>query len=306
MKGNWFGRRWPAACVALLFSVMTVSCTVRPHANANAGDGSKVIVAAAPAKEAKADKGNGQKSSEPKRTKVVKNDKKKEPVKTAVQTQAARPNQVVIQPKSEPVRTLVPRMVYRFGFGDVIDIRFLASPEYNETVTVRPDGRISLLGIGELDALGLTPAELDSLVTASYAQILIHPDVTVIVRDFGGQKCFVAGEVERPGSLDVTKGMTMLRAIATAGGPKKSAKMGSVILIRLDEQQRGEATRLDLSFTSMTDGLENDLPVMGNDIIYVPRTFIADINAFVSQIYDIVLPPFDSWTRYYYWYRGLR
>lgn len=188
---------------------------------------------------------------------------------------------------------------YRLGFGDVLDIKFLGSPEYNETVTVRPDGRISLQGIDELDVLGLSPADLDARITQAYSQILVNPGVTVIVRQSAGQKCYVAGEVDKPGSFDLAKGMTALRAIAAAGGPKKSAKMGSVILIRMDAQNRAEATRLDLSFTR--DGLEYDLPVMGNDIIYVPRSFIADVNAFVSQLYEIVLPPFDSYTSYYYW-----
>ncbi len=329
MKGNR-KYRWPVASLTLLLTMASFSCTVRPHAGAST-EGSKVIVAAAPAKENRVEK-----SKEQKRSKVVKADKKKaqakpqaarkesaatpKPVqmasaaaKTPAATQqlagpseTASPSQVVIQPRVAPAPVSARPMVYRLGFGDVLDVKFLASPEYNETVTIRPDGRISLQGVGELDALGLSPAGLDSVITSAYSQILVNPDVTVIVRNFGGQKCYVAGEVEHPGSLDIAKEMTLLRAIAAAGGPKKSAKLGSVILIRMDAQQRIEATRLDLSYTSLKGGIENDLPVMGNDIIFVPRTFIADINAVVSQIYDILLPPFDSWTRYYYWYRGLR
>ncbi|HOT96231.1 MAG TPA: polysaccharide biosynthesis/export family protein [bacterium] len=319
MKGNRI-RRWLAASLALLFTVVTSSCSVRPHAGGSSVEGSKVIVAAAPVKENRVEK-----IKEQKRSKVVQADKKKAQAKQqtarketaqnkapaaqtqlAAQAEAVSPNQVVIEPRVASVQAPVLPMVYRLGFGDVLDVKFLASPEYNETVTIRPDGRISLQGVGELDALGLSPAALDSVITVAYSQILVNPDVTVIVRNFGGQKCYVAGEVEHPGSLDIAKDMTLLRAIAAAGGPKKSAKLGSVILIRMDARQRIEATRLDLSYTSLKGGIENDLPVVGNDIIFVPRTFIADINAVVSQIYDILLPPFDSWTRYYYWYRGLR
>jgi len=300
MKVKWFRRRWAAASVAMLLTVMISGCSVRPHTKVDPVSSNKVIVASAPAKEAAAGR-----EKEAKRAKVVKNTSK---AKEHVTVQAEAASAQVENPRAsaEPARAFVPDMVYRLGFGDVIDVKFLGSPEYNETVSIRPDGRISLQGVGELDALGLSPAELDAVVTQAYGQLLVHPDVTVIVREFGGQKCYVAGEVDRPGSMDVAKGMTMLRAIAAAGGPKKSAKMGSVILIRLDREQRAEATRIDLSYTSMQGGIENDLPVMGNDIIFVPRTFIADVNAFVSQIYDVVLPPFDSWTRYFYWYRGLR
>jgi len=300
MKVKWFRRRWAAAGVVMLFTVMISGCSVRSHSTAKVDGSNKVIVASTPAKESTASK-----EKEEKRTKVVKKNTRAKEQKQA-QPEKNAPNPQAVKVTAEPARAFGPGMVYRLGFGDVIDIKFLASPEYNETVSIRPDGRISLQGVGELDALGLSPAELDAVVTQAYGQLLVHPDVTVIVREFGGQKCYVAGEVDRPGSMDVAKGMTMLRAIAAAGGPKKSAKMGSVILIRLDREQRAEATRIDLSYTSMQGGIENDLPVMGNDIIFVPRTFIADVNAFVSQIYDVVLPPFDSWTRYFYWYRGLR
>ena len=302
MKGKWFCRRWPTLSMAMLFAVTTFSCSVRPHAQGNVDGSNEVVVKTVPSQEVRTEK-----SKKEKRTKVVKNDKQKKSANQAVELESAE----TWQPANTTAlasanRALAPEMVYRLGFGDVIEIKFLGSPEYNETVSIRPDGRISLQGVGELDALGLSPAELDALVTDSYSQILVNPDVTIIVREFGGQQCYVAGEVDKPGSFEVAKGMTLLRAIAAAGGPKKSAKMGSVILIRLDTQNRAEATRLDLSFTSMEGGIANDLPVMGNDIIFVPRTFIADVNAFVSQIYDILLPPFDSWKRYYYWYRGFR
>ncbi len=291
-------KKWFTLGVVLMFALVSASCAVRTHARTDAAERNKTVVASAPATENKAAKPKVEK-----RTRVAKSDKKNANSSSAPAAMASQSGSAATS-AAAPVRVAVPKMDYRLGFGDVVDVKFLGIPEYNETVTVRPDGRISLQGVGDVDALGLTPAELDALLTAQYAEILVNPNVTVIVKNFGGQKCYVAGEVDRPGGLDVDKGMTLLRAIAAAGGPKKSAKMSSVILIRMDPQQRAEATRLDLSYTSGREGLMHDLPVSGNDIIYVPKTFIADVGAFVSQIYDIVLPPFDSWTRYYYWYRG--
>ncbi len=191
---------------------------------------------------------------------------------------------------------------YRLGYGDVVEVKFFNNDQYNETVPVRPDGRISLQRVGDVYVVGMSPSELDKIVTDIYGEILIQPDVTVFVREFGGQQCYVMGEVEKPGSYAITKGMTLMRAIATAGGPKNSAKLGSVLLIRGDESQKAEVRRVNLELSSLAADIERDVTVQAFDVIYVPRTFVADVNAFVSQFYDVILPPLDIYTRYKYWY----
>lgn len=217
-----------------------------------------------------------------------------EPVKAQASQQAVQVSQQI--PAGRPAE-------YRLGYGDVVEIKFFYTPEYNETVTIRPDGYISLQRIGDLFVAGKTAAELDRQITVTYSEILQNPDVTVLVRQFGGQQCYVMGEVEKPGTIEVAKGMTMMRAIAAAGGPKKGAKMSSVILIRSSDLKKAEASRIDLSFGTLSKRMESDLPITAYDVIYVPKTFVADVGAFLSQIYDIVLPPFDAWARYEYWYK---
>ena len=222
-------------------------------------------------------------------------------VNPQVQSKSSNRNRAVFKLKI-PANNITESSVYRLGYGDSIEIKFFNNPEYNETVTVRPDGRITLPRVGDIYVVNMVPAELDDIITQTYSEILLDPDVTVIVRDFGGQNVYVMGEVENPGIYQLKKGMTMLRAIATAGGPKGSAKLGSVILIRNDGKQRAEAIRVDLALTSVRKNLNNDLPVQGYDMIYVPRTIIADLNSFITQLYDVILPPFDVWSRYTYWY----
>jgi protein involved in polysaccharide export with SLBB domain len=225
-----------------------------------------------------------------------------------------KPKQVIIEeparPQASQQAVQVSQQVnsgrpaeYRLGYGDVVEIKFFYTPEYNETVTIRPDGYISLQRVGDIYVAGKTASELDQYITATYGEILQRPDVTVLVRQFGGQQCYVMGEVEKPGTIDVAKGMTMMRAIAAAGGPKKSAKMSSVILIRSADLKKAEASRIDLSFGHLAKKMESDLPITAFDVIYVPKTFVADVGAFMSQIYDIVIPPFDAWARYEYWYK---
>jgi len=191
---------------------------------------------------------------------------------------------------------------YRLGFGDVIDVKFFNASQFNESVTVRPDGRISLQRVGDIKVVGMTPIQLDDIITKTYEKILHEPDVTVIVREFGGQQCYVMGEVERPGSYPVVRGMTLLRAIAAAGGPKVGANLKSVILIRTDYKNHVNAKRVNLSLDALEQDAGIDMQVNAFDMVYVPKTFISDVNAFVSQVYDVVLPPLDVWTRYKYWY----
>ena len=91
--------------------------------------------------------------------------------------------------------------VYQLQPGDVLDIKFYYASDLNEHVKIRPDGKISLQLIGELDVASLTPQDLDSLLRERYARILVNPEVAVIVREFAGQKAYVGGEVNSPGVI---------------------------------------------------------------------------------------------------------
>lgn len=190
---------------------------------------------------------------------------------------------------------------YTLGYGDVVEVKFFNNEQYNETVAIRPDGKISLQRVGDILVVGMTTMQLTKIITDAYSEILINPEVTVIVREFGGQEFYVMGEVAKPGKYPISKGMTILRALATAGGAKNSAKLSSVILLRADKQHRAEATRINLDLASLRKQPRQDLPLKPFDVVYVPRTFIADVNNFISQYYDILLPPLDIWTRYMIW-----
>lgn len=185
---------------------------------------------------------------------------------------------------------------YRLGFGDVIEIKFFNNDQFNETVAVRPDGRISMERIGELYVNGMTPASLDSIITDRYAEVIKSPEITVILREFGGYQVYVLGEVNRAGGYAVQRDMTLLQAIASAGGINNSAKLKNVMLLRRNHQGSVEAIKVDLS--RPLDGMTaNDLFVQPQDIIFIPKTFIASASTFLSQVYDGLLPPVDSYMR---------
>ncbi len=121
---------------------------------------------------------------------------------------------------------------YRIQPGDEMDIKFFFNPELSEAVIVRPDGKISLPLVDDVQAAGLTPSELDALLTQAYARELRKPMITVIVKTFTGQRVYVGGEVGKPGVFELTAGMTALRAVFAAEGFLDTAKPEAVIVIR--------------------------------------------------------------------------
>lgn len=190
---------------------------------------------------------------------------------------------------------------YRLGFGDVVEFKFFINSEFDETVTVRPDGRISLMKVGEIYVNGMTPSKLDSLVTASYREFVLDPDITVIVRQFQGNQVYVLGEVTAPGGYIVQRDMTVLQALASAGGVTNMAKLGSVIILRRGHNKEPVAFKVDLGRSvkakSRADIATNDMQIQPQDIVYVPKTFVANVANFMRQVYEGVLPPLDLYLR---------
>ena len=163
--------------------------------------------------------------------------------------------------------------------GDQLDIKFFYNPELNETVTVRPDEKISLQLLDDVQAAGLTPAQLDKALTEKYAQELKKPAVTVIVRSFTGQRVYVDGEVNRPGLINLMAGMTALQAVINAGGLRETAKPEAAIVIRKGPENQPVPIRVDL----YGKGAEANFQLQPHDIVHVPKTFIATANKFVNQ-----------------------
>ncbi len=206
-----------------------------------------------------------------------------------------------IEPVTAKSDTIQPE--YRLGFGDVIEVKFFNNSQFNETLTVRPDGRISMQKIGEILVAGMTPNELSRHIREAYARIIKDPEVTVIVRNFGGYQIYVLGEVKSPGAFPMQRNLTVLQSLALAGGQKETAGLKSILLIRRRPDGSPEARRIDLS-NNATDAIQkNDICVEAQDIIYVPKTFIANINTFLDQAFSGLIPPLDIYLRAVWWNR---
>jgi len=185
---------------------------------------------------------------------------------------------------------------YRMQPGDEMDIKFFFNPELNQAVFVRPDGKISLPVVDDVQAAGLTPSELDALITQIYARELRKPMVTVMVKTFTGRQVYVGGEVGKPGVVQLAAHMTALQAVINAGGFLDTAKPEATLVIR---RQGGEADapipiRLDLEESIDGQTTMGDIQLYAGDVVYVPKTFIANANLFVKQ-YISQLLLFKGW-----------
>jgi protein involved in polysaccharide export with SLBB domain len=178
--------------------------------------------------------------------------------------------------------------MYRLVPGDTLDVKFDFVPELNENVKVRPDGYISLQRIGEVRVQGRTASELTELLETRYAEILKRPDLTVIVRDYVAQQTFVGGEVMAPGVVTLRGQVTMLQAIMQTGGLRPSARVGEVLLIRDLGDNRAEARKVDLR--QVLEGKVADTVLQPFDIVFVPRSKIAQVGLFVEQYVNALIP----------------
>lgn len=177
----------------------------------------------------------------------------------------------------------LPMQEYRIHVGDQLDIKFFYNPELNEQVTVRPDGRISLQLVHEIIAAGMTPAELTDLLTEKYATEIKKPEITVIVRSFSAQKVHVGGEVNNPGILDLIGPLTVLQSISRAGGFKDTARIQEVIVIRRKADFKPQVITINLEKAVNGTDISQDIILNPYDIVYVPKSSIANLNQWVDQ-----------------------
>jgi protein involved in polysaccharide export with SLBB domain len=173
--------------------------------------------------------------------------------------------------------------VYTIAPGDELDIKFFYNPELNESVIVRPDGMISLQLIDEIQAAGLKPAELDQRLTDLYSRDLRKPVLTVIVRTFTRQRVYVGGEVNTPGLIMLPAGMTTLQAIFQSEGFKETADPAETLVIRKGPDNRPIPLRIDLAAVMDAGDNSNDMQLQPDDIVYVPKSAIANANKFIDE-----------------------
>src|SRR5947209_6398324 len=171
---------------------------------------------------------------------------------------------------AEKLDSALADQVYVIGHQDVLAINVWHEPELSQSVPVRPDGKISLPLLGDLKASGLTPRLLQNLLAKELEAYIRKPQVTVIVREVNSQKFYVIGEVGRPGEYSLATSMTVLDALAEAGGFRDFANVQKIYLLRL--MPDGSRKRLPFDYKAAVNGKNSyhDIELQSGDTLVVP------------------------------------
>lgn len=180
---------------------------------------------------------------------------------------------------------------YKIQAGDVLQVRFYYHPENDHEAVVRPDGKLLLPLVGEVQAQGLMPVDLARDLEQAYGKNLRDPKVAVTVKTMNENRVWVGGEVVKPGFVTLRQGMTALQALMEAGGPKDTAKVEEVVLLqRVDGESKYRASKLNLARALEGDDPAGDRLLGAADVVVVPKSGIAKLNQWVEQYIIKVVP----------------
>ena len=170
---------------------------------------------------------------------------------------------------------------YRIASEDVLDLQFQSTPELNQTVTVEPDGYITLREIGDVKVEGDTLPELRRTLQSAYEKILANPDISVDLKDFQRPYFMVLGQVGRPGKYDLRGVTTVSEAVAMAGGFTNQSKHSQVLLFRRVNDRWTSVTKIDLKHMLNSRHLSEDSSLRSGDMVYVPQNTISKVKTWV-------------------------
>lgn len=159
---------------------------------------------------------------------------------------------------------------YVIGSDDVLSINVWKETEISRDVQVRPDGKVSLPLVGELQAAGLHPADLQKQIADKLQSYISNPEVTVIVQAVKSKKFNVVGEVNRPGEYMLTTSMTVLDAIALCGGFRDFAKQSKIYVLR--GGSNSAKTRIPFNYKRVIKGKDvaENVQLQPGDTVVVP------------------------------------
>ena len=171
---------------------------------------------------------------------------------------------------------------YRLQSSDVIDIYFNFTPEYNQTVTIQPDGFISLKDLGQSKVGGLTVPEATKTITEQYSALLHDPSITLTLKEFSKPSFVIAGEVSKPGKYELHGDVTLTDAIAIAGGFVIGAKESEVLLFRRVQPDMAEVKRFNVKrMFSQGEVKENPLLQPG-DSLFISKSAVGKLDTFMK------------------------
>jgi polysaccharide biosynthesis/export protein len=158
---------------------------------------------------------------------------------------------------------------YKIGPQDVLQIDVWKEPEITRSVPVRPDGKITLPLLNDVQAAGRTPMELSGIISEGLKKYINNPQVTVSVSAINSRRVYVTGEVTKPGAYPLLPGMTVLQALTSAGGFTQFANIKATYVLRMQE---GKQTKFPFNYKAVLSGKrpEDNIQLQPGDTIVVP------------------------------------
>lgn len=198
---------------------------------------------------------------------------------------ASAPVKVDENPPIEEVRI----SEFILGPGDTVDITIYRNDDLHRTVKIDMSGKIMFPLIGDVQAGGVSIFKLRDEMTARLSRYLKDPQITINISTVQSQKVMVLGQVNSPGVFTVDSSVTMMEAIAKAGGATQDAKLENVLLIRrAGEKAEVKSVNISSLFAGKTNAVNS--PIQGGDIVYVPSVMIADVSWYFSHLGKILSP----------------
>jgi len=206
--------------------------------------------------------------------------------------------------------------------NDYFDLRFLYNPELNIGVRIQSNGKVSLPLVGEVQAANLTPSQLRQNLIEAYSRDIRRPDIVVLtgtntgafpndiaaksihtqgnsinvaVVKSGGQWIYVAGQVSAPKAVAWEGHLTVLQAIAAAGGKTDKADMSRVVIVRRGPFEQAQWMQTDLVSPMEGKDLKNDVALRSGDVVVVPMSGIAQLGVFVQQVLRDLNPMYGTY-----------
>jgi len=173
---------------------------------------------------------------------------------------------------------------YTLRAGDVLDLEYRYTPELNQTVTVLPDGYVNLNVVGDIRISDLTVTQAHDLIVRKLQEKLNDPELNLILKEFQQPYVVVAGEVPKPGKIDLREDTTAMQAILLSGGFSASAKSGQVLLFRKINSEMAEIRVLKLTKVRKTADLEHDIVLEPGDMLLVPRDKVENISRYIKLL----------------------
>ena len=174
---------------------------------------------------------------------------------------------------------------YIIGIGDILSVFIWQNQDLTQDVIVRPDGRISFPLVGDMSVVGRTLPDVGKDLKERLREYIKYPEVSLSIRQFGGGKVIVLGEVKQPGVYFVTGRKTVLEAIALANGFTDASLASTVVVVKGIFSGHPKVVRVS-SNMALKGSLINNIMLESEDVVFVPKKPISDANWFLENVVD--------------------